>query len=137
MIQLIYASNATSEMTKENLLSLLVQSRERNLKQNVTGLLLYADKKFLQVLEGEQKDVEEIYQSILHDDRNTSNVIYSKSKIIEREFPNWSMGFRNLDLEEKKDIQGFSNFLEIGEKLIDFKLSHAILLLNQFKDLTQ
>ena len=53
MIQLIYASYATREMSNEDLIDLLEKSRQRNSRQNITGLLLYAEKKFLQVLEGQ------------------------------------------------------------------------------------
>ena len=137
MIQLIYASYATREMSNKDLIDLLEKSRQRNTRQNVTGLLLYAEKKFLQVLEGDIKDVEEIYDAILNDDRNMSNVVYDKKTITEREFPNWTMGFRHLKKNDRDNIEGFSNFLDAGTDLKQYKLTHATLLLSQFKDLTK
>lgn len=136
MIQLIYASYATREMSNKNLVDLLEKSRQRNSRQNITGLLLYAEKKFLQVLEGDIKDVEEIYDAILNDDRNMSNVVYDKKTITEREFPNWTMGFRHLKKSDRDNIEGFSDFLDSETDLKQYKLTHAKLLLNQFKDLT-
>ena len=60
MIHLIYVSSATREMTEEDLIFLLEQSRNRNLRQHVTGMLLFVGGNFIQVLEGDDKDVEEI-----------------------------------------------------------------------------
>jgi hypothetical protein len=74
-------------------------------------MLLYKDGAFLQVLEGRKEDVEQIYQSILLDDRNRGNYIIEKKWIAERNFPNWSMGFRNLDALNPEKVNGYSDFL--------------------------
>ena len=99
-------------MSEGDLIHLLNQSRNRNERQNVTGMLLYAGGNFIQVLEGEEKDVEEIYQSILNDDRNRGNILIEKENIKERIFPDWSMGFEHLTGEKKNTIKGYSEFLE-------------------------
>ena len=52
MIHLIYVCSASKEMTEDELLRLLEYARARNLKQNVTGMLLYAGGNFFQALEG-------------------------------------------------------------------------------------
>ncbi len=134
-LQLIYVSKATKQMTKEDLKYLLEQSRERNKNLNVTGMLLYSGSSFIQVLEGAATDVEAIYESILKDERNTDNYIVQKKGIDEREFPDWTMGFRDLTEEDIKNIDGLSDFLERENNLSDIKISHAMLLLSQFKDL--
>ena len=99
-------------------------------------MLLYAEKKFLQVLEGEKKDVTQIYDSICQDSRNRGNVIYVEKEISEREFPNWSMGFKHLKKQDRKDLEGFTEFLDSALDLRKYQRSHAVLLLSQFKDLT-
>ena len=43
MIRLIYVSSATRDLSEQDLVSLLEQAHERNTKQNVTGMLLYAE----------------------------------------------------------------------------------------------
>ena len=112
MIHLIYVSSATRQMSEEELIYLLSQSRDRNERQNVTGILLYAGGNFIQILEGEEKDVEEIYQSILNDDRNRGNILIEKENIKQRDFPDWSMGFEHLTNQKKTTIKGYSEFLE-------------------------
>lgn len=134
MIHLIYVSSAQREMSEEELLLLLEQCRRRNRRQNVTGMLLYAGGNFLQVLEGEDKDVEEIYKDILNDERNNGNIVIDKDQISERTFPDWSMGFRHLTNQDKASIKGFSEFLDrkmAPEEFVN-KSNEVVNLLYQF-----
>lgn len=140
MIQLIYVSSATRVLSEEDLVFLLEQARDRNKRQNVTGMLLHAGGNFFQVLEGDEKDVEEIYDSIVQDNRNKGNIVMKKDTINERNFPEWSMGFRHLTEEDKNTLKGYSEFLErkmeskefvnksdiIVELLYDFKTNNDI-----------
>jgi len=135
MIHLIYVSSASQEMSEENLLFLLEQSRSRNKRQNVTGMLLYAKGNFFQVLEGEKSDVEEIYEAIENDGRNKGNIVIEKKDISERTFPDWSMGFKHLTSHNKATIKGYSEFLDRQmkpEKFAD-KINDVTALLYQFK----
>lgn len=62
-------------MSEQDLLTLLDIASERNKRQNVTGMVLYSGGNFIQALEGKEKDVDDIYQSILADDRNKGNIV--------------------------------------------------------------
>ena len=55
MIQITYLSTATDPMPSQDLLSLLKECRENNAGCGVTGMLLYCNGTFLQVLEGDEK----------------------------------------------------------------------------------
>ena len=112
MIQLIYVSTATRDLSEQDLLELLEQSRERNKRQQVTGLLLYAGHNFIQLLEGDAADVDDIYQSILEDDRNRENLVIWRKVVEERVFPDWAMGFRRVTRFDGSPVDGFTEFLE-------------------------
>ena len=122
-------------MSEDDLLYLLEQSRARNLEQNVTGMLLYLKDMFLQVLEGEKKDVDEIYKAIVKDKRNTGNIVIEQEVISERTFPDWSMGFRRLTKEDKDDVAGYTEFLEkeMTPEQIANKSDEVVSLLYLFK----
>ena len=109
MIHLIYISSATSWPSENDLKALLEQSRVRNLRQNITGMLLYNNAIYLQVLEGSEEDVHDIYNSILKDTRNNGNVTLVEEKISQRDFPNWSMGFKNLKSCAPEELPGFQD----------------------------
>ena len=113
LIHLIYVSKATMPMQEADLVALLEQSRARNLRQDVTGMLLYADGSFLQVLEGRVADVDAIFGSIQRDARNTDIFLIARDAILERSFPGWSMGFANASGLSPEKLPGFSRFLEL------------------------
>jgi len=46
---------------------MLEESRLRNVKRGITGVLLFADSVFLQVLEGARDDVEDLMASLRRD----------------------------------------------------------------------
>jgi hypothetical protein len=91
--QLIYASRAAEEIDRNSLLDILSVSRDRNSQVGVTGALLYDQQTFIQVLEGEERAVEETFQRIANDSRHTDVIVISRFHIPSRQFANWSMGF--------------------------------------------
>jgi len=135
MIHLVYVSSATGEMGEEDLLILLEQSRNRNKRQNVTGMLLFSGGNFFQILEGEKVDVEEIYDAIVNDERNRGNILILKEKINERTFSEWSMGFKYLTTLDRDSVEGYSEFLDRGMEPEAFsnRSDKVLGLLNLFK----
>ena len=57
LFELIHVSTAANRMTKDNLQSILMESMRHNSDHDITGILLYDQGSFCQVLEGEKKDV--------------------------------------------------------------------------------
>ncbi|WP_039850055.1 BLUF domain-containing protein [Grimontia indica] len=112
MIRLIYASSATVEFTESKLMQLLGKARQKNGELGVSGLLLYAKGNFFQVLEGEEHNVDKLYQKIEQDDRHNRVVVLDRSEIKKRAFPDWSMGFRNLETFDKSQLRGYNDFLD-------------------------
>jgi hypothetical protein len=53
-------------MSDDNLKDLLKKSRLKNERKNVTGMLLYLDPFFIQILEGEEAIVNESFNIIRH-----------------------------------------------------------------------
>ncbi len=135
MIHLIYVSSASKEMTEEELLELLNQARDRNLIKNITGMLLYGKQSFIQILEGKVDDVNEIYDSIQNDARNTGNIIIQKKTIEGRAFPDWTMGFKYLSKSEIAETQGYSDFFltEVDLKGVAQKSQSVVDMLYSFK----
>jgi hypothetical protein len=96
MIELIYASSATIHFDHAELVRLLQKARERNTALSVTGMLLYEAGSFLQVIEGEERAIELLYQRIAIDSRHKRLMKLSQSPIAKRNFGEWSMGFADV-----------------------------------------
>lgn len=104
MIELVYYSISNTEITSEILSDILITSRDFNSKNNVTGCLLYHNKVFLQLLEGEKETVENLFEKI-KDDKRHSNIVLIE-KVEERLFSDWSMAFHELN-SSKMSINQF------------------------------
>ena len=93
LVRLIYTSKTSSLFGPEDIENILEKARSNNLKNNVTGLLCFNNKYFLQCLEGSREKVNNTYHQILNDKRHSNIIMLSYTEIIEREFEKWSMGY--------------------------------------------
>ncbi|MGA2013439.1 MAG: BLUF domain-containing protein [Solirubrobacteraceae bacterium] len=109
MKRIIYASQATTDFSPDELVTLLELARRANSESGVTGMLLYCSQSFLQVLEGEESALAATYARIQADDRHTRLRLLMNVEVSTRLFPDWTMGFERLDDEElAEDLEGFT-----------------------------
>jgi Sensors of blue-light using FAD len=111
MFHVIYASAASHLLTKAELQAMLQETRETNVQVGVTGMLLYKDGSFLQVLEGDEEPVMKLVSRIKADPRHKNFQMLVRGTSEHRLFPDWSMGFRDLTDNSLKCTLGFSDFL--------------------------
>jgi len=112
--ELIYTSCATHEMDETNLTELLQQSREKNIRLNITGLLVYGNREFIQLLEGHKTEIFSLYDTIVKDDRHQQVELLWDSEIENRSFMDWSMAFLNVNTVDKIKLKAYSTFLQEG-----------------------
>jgi hypothetical protein len=94
MIQLLYISQASPGFNETALARILQVSAKNNARRDVTGLLLYSNHIFMQVLEGDENEVNATFARIRQDPRHYNVIVLVKTSIKAREFERWSMGFR-------------------------------------------
>lgn len=100
MYHLMYVSYATKTFTDNDLTELLFKARKNNANLAVTGMLIFRDGNFIQILEGEKKTVKDLYRLIESDKRHNGSIVISDGEIPERQFGNWAMNFRRLRSHE-------------------------------------
>jgi Sensors of blue-light using FAD len=93
LISLSYISNAFEEITFLGNLRLLVHASLNNQKHNITGLLIYKNKRFAQVIEGDKVSIERVWSKIQRDTRHKDIQLLTKEPILNRSFSKWSMLF--------------------------------------------
>ena len=96
LVQLVYVSAATEPLSDAELDEILTASVRNNMKNGITGMLLYAAGSFMQVLEGEEASVNATYAKISADPRHSGIILIMKEAIESREFAEWAMGFKRL-----------------------------------------
>ncbi len=93
LIRLIYASEVTNKLDFEGLTEILKVARKNNRKADVTGVLCYDPKYFMQWLEGPRDSVNRLYTVIVGDPRHTGITILDYQEISRRNFEKWSMAY--------------------------------------------
>ncbi|TGD82312.1 BLUF domain-containing protein [Hymenobacter wooponensis] len=106
---LVYQSIATTPLDDKALETILVQSRAWNETHNLTGILLYCEGELMQVLEGEKEEVHYIFDRIRQDQRHFRVVKLSDGPIQERNFSQWSMGFKAVNPAAFAHLKGYTN----------------------------
>ena len=109
MYHIVYHSVAVGQPTTEDLRFLLRQSRRNNAGLGITGLLLYGNGHYLQVLEGLQTPLEQLFSVIKQDCRHSQVLTLSAGPIRKRVFATWSMGFQKLSDENFVRLTGYVN----------------------------
>ncbi len=103
MVRLIYTSTITDKFEVSDIARILKIAREKNKAIDVTGLLSFNRRFFLQCLEGERDQVNQIYHKIATDPRHKTPVIIDYQEITHREFDVWSMGYLQ-DVESLREL---------------------------------
>lgn len=137
MLSLIYSSSAVKFFSEAELKDLLRKAQENNLRQQLTGMLLYHDGNFMQVLEGPDENVLALFESIKRDPRHRNVSLLVQEQIIDRQFPDWTMGFRNIDKLSPEEAKHFTPFLKDGltANIYREKPVRAYMLLLSFRDM--
>ena len=93
LIRLVYASTAQSGVDLNEFKRILLQAQTNNHRRDLTGMLAFNSKIFLQALEGSRDQVNDLYAKLLRDPRHTTVTLLNYKEIEERHWSNWSMGF--------------------------------------------
>jgi hypothetical protein len=111
LYRIAYVSTAAKLFDHAELLQLLQQARERNVQAGITGMALYKDGQIMQILEGLEKSVREVFAHICRRPEQHGIMILFEEHIEQRHFTDWSMAFGHLDLPQGQSAPGYSNFL--------------------------
>lgn len=94
LISLVYTSTASQPFRETALEELLSVCRARNAERDITGMLLYRDGRFIQVLEGDEHTVTRLVEAIGRDARHHDLRVLMTERIAQRRFGDWTMGYR-------------------------------------------
>lgn len=132
LIHCIYASKASRTFQEHAIPDLLAAARRNNADRGITGMLLYIEGNFFQVLEGEETAVTEVFERIRLDPRHGRVTLIIREPLFERAFSDWSMGFVNAGVEEVRSRLGENDFFSGASCLEQLSPGRARKLLRAF-----
>jgi hypothetical protein len=86
-----YTSSVAPEVGGNDIFEIVSESSRNNVLINVSGVLLFNQHRFLQVLEGERDDLETLLTKIAQDNRHSRMKIHGRLPIEQRLFGRWRM----------------------------------------------
>lgn len=89
LYEIVYTSSSLIGI--EEIEEMILQSTKRNKSLNITGCILYNEREFFQLLEGEKDFVHTLFEKIKQDQRHSNLRVMWESSIEKRAFENWSM----------------------------------------------
>ncbi len=96
--RLIYRSIAGNEVLQPEQLSTLANNAANNNRRlGLHGILIISGNRFLQLLEGPSKHINELYCKIVKDPRHHQIELISFETLVKAEFIDWSMKLLELD----------------------------------------
>jgi Sensors of blue-light using FAD len=96
MISITYVSSAVFRFNETTLLDLVDQCQRNNERLGITGILVYSDGNFMQVIEGADLVTHALYERIKLDPRHRGVLTVHEQSIEAREFLGWSMAYNIL-----------------------------------------
>lgn len=112
---LIYVSYGQIDDSDTSIVELLKTSRRNNSEKNITGLLLFANNRFIQILEGTKEEVTRLFKKIENDPRHKDPLVLLEGTLSSRNFDQWDMGFQKISDVEIKETTGLNSI----DKLIN------------------
>jgi hypothetical protein len=134
MKQLIYASTATQTVNFDVIKDILTQCVAKNNEFGISGMMIFDGKQFLQCIEGNEAEINQLKENIFNDPRHQDIHLIGVKDITVRLFSQWCMGYLNNERAIRQvflDVSGseeytLTNLSYEKAKLILLKLSYMI-----------
>lgn len=95
LTSLLYLSQSriSDSVVQDSVQQIIAAAEIRNRKLGVTGAVLFTNRHFAQVIEGERAAIDTLWGDISRDIRHEALIVVERKDIIERRFGDWSMAF--------------------------------------------
>lgn len=134
--QMSYVSTGCDTLKYDDIKSILQDSRKNNVEKDITGILVYCNKHFFQILEGEKEKIQQLYHKIIIDRRHDNVIKIQEGFVENRQFENWNMAFKSFN-RELKELDCFNNeqFYSYIKSQLEQKNNVSLKILADFFDL--
>lgn len=123
MKQLIYTSKPSNKINLKTIDEILKLAVTKNKEFNISGLLVFDGEMFIQCIEGDEKNISQLYENLKKDDRHEDVKLLGEKEINARDFQDWSMGYvRDIASVKKLISETYNKDVDW-----DYPLAHEVL----------
>ena len=113
--QIIYSSVSSTPLQIEELEDILEEAQGNNPEHGITGALVYADGFFLQILEGDKRQVESLMKRISKDLRHETVSVLHAAEVGQPAFQDWKMAYVSATPEQVAQWSGLGSTAKLPE----------------------
>ncbi|MCM4154826.1 BLUF domain-containing protein [Gramella sp. AN32] len=127
-----YVSSVNPELTEKEILEILNFSRRCNIDHDITGILLFSEGNFFQVIEGEKEIIKSLFSRIAIDKRHHNVMVIFEKSVSENQFDTYISDF--ISLNSRFNSENINLYLSQIEKLNPKIQSSVRYILNKFTE---
>ena len=127
-----YVSTANPALSETEIQETLNFSKDWNNNHNITGILLYSQGNFFQVLEGEEQVLKDLFDRIKADERHHNVITIFQKEIPNIQFDGYEADFISLD--DRYNDENFETYLAQISLLNPSIQSSVKYILNKFTE---
>lgn len=101
LVKMIYASTATDGVDMNEFKRILETAQRNNAHRDLTGVLCFNSRVFLQGLEGSREAVNDLYGKLMRDSRHNNLAIIKYEQIEHRMYSDWSLAFAAASMNNR------------------------------------
>ena len=117
---LCYISSEKIALEENDLLEMLFEYRKKYEEHSITGILLYFEGHFVELIEGDKEIIRSAFRKTNADKRHKAVFKITESEAEERKFSSWSMAFPSLNRSKLGKVYSYKPF-EIDTVLGEFE----------------
>lgn len=138
MFELTYTSFASSDLSSKDILEIDRISTIHNSTNDITGCLVCHNNEFVQIIEGKELVIKNLYSKIKKDQRHRGICSLYSGRILERQFKDWRMICHGFHFQENKkfDCSLFEKNLKSLSHLTKSKTHGSMIFWNNVAELT-
>ena len=132
--RIVYASAASRAYSAPELERLVAKARESNSQAGITGMLVFHEQSFLQLIEGPGPALNSLFARLRGDPGHREVVLLLRERIAARTFGAWAMGFAQVSSADLQAMPGMADFVERRMTLQTLTPMRAVRFITAFHD---
>jgi hypothetical protein len=133
VFQLVYVSSAVNQKPLTDIHEILKVAVNTNAQLGITGALLFHAGYFLQLLEGDEIQVRELYEKIKTDKRHNNVITLIETNTNPRIYSKWAMAFKEMSEQDLRMVNNIMSWTKLIIKSPDVDHKLILKIMENFK----
>lgn len=109
-----YVSTANKDLQEQGVKEIMEKANKFNKLQGITGILLYNERNFFQLIEGEKKAIQDLFRKISEDSRHQDIIQFLENHISRPPFDGYLTDFISDDKKyDRSKLEHYLHYIEV------------------------